>query len=294
MKFETDSAAVFFLHVIDLNTMCNSKDTVVVSIVDPIITNLNADFKSPPCDGEEKGSIVINSTSGGTPPFSYTINGITANEKQVNNLDPGQYSIKVKDSNGCTSEKKITIEKRDNWQLNLLRDSVLEWGEDIRLLAILSIENDKISQIKWLKNGEVFDTSLVLSQIERPNTSTAYEILVFDKNGCKRSARVFLQVKFDPKIYAPNIFSPNDDGINDRFRLYPNKYIKSIHRLDIYDRWGEWIFNQGYMDPSDPLMGWDGNFRDQPMNNAVFVWVAEVEFVNGEKVVLKGDVLLLR
>lgn len=101
-------------------------------------------------------------------------------------------------------------------------------------------------------------------------------------------------MKFDPKIYAPNVFSPNDDRINDRFRLYPNKFIKAIHRLDIFDRWGEWIFNQGYMDPADPLMGWDGTFRGLPMNNAVFVWVAEVEYVNGERSIIKGDVLLLR
>jgi len=41
-------------------------------------------------------------------------------------------------------------------------------------------------------------------------------------------------------------------------------------------------------------MGWDGKFRGEFMNPAVFVWYAEVRFNDGEVLLLKGDVTLMR
>ncbi|MBK7035582.1 MAG: gliding motility-associated C-terminal domain-containing protein [Bacteroidetes bacterium] len=34
----------------------------------------------------------------------------------------------------------------------------------------------------------------------------------------------------------PNAFSPNDDGINDRFRIIEENI--TVKRFDIYNRWG--------------------------------------------------------
>jgi len=42
--------------------------------------------------------------------------------------------------------------------------------------------------------------------------------------------------------------------------------------------------------PNDPTFGWDGMMKGQKVNPAVFVYVAEIEFVDGQKIVYKGDV----
>lgn len=46
--------------------------------------------------------------------------------------------------------------------------------------------------------------------------------------------------------------------------------------------------------PNDPNFGWDGNFNEVPMNPAVFVYYAIVELVDGDVILLKGDITLVR
>ncbi len=56
------------------------------------------------------GSIVINSVSGGTAPFEYSINeGTYSNNTQFNNLEGGDYTVTVRDANGCTFSKMANI-----------------------------------------------------------------------------------------------------------------------------------------------------------------------------------------
>ncbi len=91
--------------------------------------------------------------------------------------------------------------------------------------------------------------------------------------------------------FAPNVFSPNRDGMNDCFRLLWDKdQVIVDYELSIYNRWGAPVFTT-----SDPLACWDGSFKGQLAEVGVYVWFAHIrtEFC-AEKQLLKGDVLLLR
>lgn len=287
------ATGTYILSVIDPITKCRNLDSVKVKQIEPFIGDITANVSQPPCD--ENGMISGLSIIGGTPPFQYYLNDKKIEYKQsIDNLAAGKYKLTVEDKNGCRFDKEYEVKKLDPWTVSLLRDATIDWGESVDLQGIVSIKNNQIQKIQWFQGATMIDTNFILSKTVSPTKSGTYEIFIFDKKGCKRGAKVFIEVVFDPKVYAPNSFSPNDDGINDRFQLFPNKYIKAVHRLDIYDRWGEWIYNQGLMDFNDPLFGWDGKFRNQDMGAAVFVWVAEVEYFNGERHILKGDVMLVR
>ena len=105
---------------------------------------------------------------------------------------------------------------------------------------------------------------------------------------------VLIQVDKVRKIYIPNAFSPNGDGVNDYFMIYSGPGISQVLSFKIYDRWGEQLFQQLNFQPNDRAYGWDGTFKGQNMNNAVFVYVAEVAFIDGVKILYSGDVTLLR
>lgn len=62
----------------------------------------------------------------------------------------------------------------------------------------------------------------------------------------------------------------------------------------IFNRWGETVHEVYNFAPNDPIFGWDGHFRGQLMNGAVFTWFAEIEFVDGDVELFEGDVLLMR
>jgi len=95
------------------------------------------------------------------------------------------------------------------------------------------------------------------------------------------------------KYFIPNVFSPNDDGINDKFEVYINPVsciLESI-QVQIFDRWGELVF-QG-----TSLSAWDGVFRGKKALSGVYVYVINMAFNRGgitETVFEKGDVTLIR
>lgn len=59
-----------------------------------------------------------------------------------------------------------------------------------------------------------------------------------------------------PYYFLPNIFSPNEDLVNDEFRAFPWKFVDSVNVV-IYNRWGEIVFQT-----SDPLIDWDGTYLE--------------------------------
>jgi gliding motility-associated-like protein len=96
-------------------------------------------------------------------------------------------------------------------------------------------------------------------------------------------------------VYIPNIFSPNGDGENDEFTIFADqKAVVNIHYLQVYSRWGELLWERHDFPPNDVSLGWDGTFQGLPMNPAVFVYQAELEFIDGRKELFKGDVTLER
>ena len=62
----------------------------------------------------------------------------------------------------------------------------------------------------------------------------------------------------------------------------------------IFDRWGELVYQEENFQPNNPGSGWDGNFNGKPMNPAVFVYFAEVRFIDGSVKQFKGDITLAR
>jgi gliding motility-associated-like protein len=95
-------------------------------------------------------------------------------------------------------------------------------------------------------------------------------------------------------VYVPTAFSPDEDGTNDIFYVQGGSDIQEIKSFYVYNRWGESVFENTNFQPNDPAQGWDGRHRGQPLNAAVFVYFLEVEFTDGEVILYKGDVILLK
>jgi gliding motility-associated-like protein len=77
-------------------------------------------------------------------------------------------------------------------------------------------------------------------------------------------------------------------------QVFSDPRVKKIVYLEIFDRWGNMVFKANNIEPNDPLLGWDGTFKDKPMNPAVFAYIAQVELINGATVNKKGDITLIR
>jgi len=89
------------------------------------------------------------------------------------------------------------------------------------------------------------------------------------------------------KIYAPNSFTPNGDGLNDKFCL-KGQYVKDFN-MHIYNRWGELLYSTHNMNE-----GWNGTFQNKKCKNEVYNWIVHYADFFHEYHILSGQVILVR
>ena len=94
--------------------------------------------------------------------------------------------------------------------------------------------------------------------------------------------------------YIPNVFSPNGDGINDRYIITFNEAVVGIEVFNIYDRYGGLIFSLNNVDPNQMGLGWDGTFNGQEVPSGVYIYALRVVTVNGTTASENGDLTLIR
>jgi gliding motility-associated-like protein len=194
------------------------------------------------------------------------------------NLDPGNYNVVVQDVNGCEYETMVSIEQPDSMVVLLTVDETeIQFGETHQIITQVNIPEDEISQINWT-NAESLSCDDCLLPVAQPFYTTDYRVNVVSIHGCEDRAFLRIFVDRQKSVYAPNIFSPNGDGANDRFYLFAKPgSVEKIKSFGIFNRWGEPVFEAFNFQPNDPTYGWDGFFRGELMNSAVFVWYAEIE-----------------
>jgi gliding motility-associated-like protein len=96
-------------------------------------------------------------------------------------------------------------------------------------------------------------------------------------------------------VFIPDIFSPDDDGINDIFFISSNQAsVSKILNLAVFDRWGGLVFELHDFPTDDPHYGWDGTEKGKPVSPGVFVWLVEIEYTDGKMETRTGDVTLIR
>jgi gliding motility-associated-like protein len=89
---------------------------------------------------------------------------------------------------------------------------------------------------------------------------------------------------------TPNAFTPNDDGLNDEWKVIPLcADVKDFH-VAIFNRWGEKIF-----ETNDATQGWNGSFQNKKMEIGACVFYLTYKAAeSGKQFSQKGEIDLLR
>lgn len=110
----------------------------------------------------------------------------------------------------------------------------------------------------------VFSWHCSLAQDVLPNK--VYRVTAVKRGDASiRSQSNYAEVIPELKMYIPNAFTPNGDGINDQFGV-KGEGISGFH-LYVYDRWGKVVFES-----SDPQHEWDGTYKGQPVQQDTYVY----------------------
>jgi gliding motility-associated-like protein len=248
------------------------------------------------CFEANDGAITISNVTGGAGGYQYSLNGGPfTTTPQFGNLGADDYSLVIQDANGCFSELMVSLTQPEEvvvtLSTNLGPDNIITLGDSVRLEAIFD-PSLNIDTLIWQPDSIAKGNSPVV--FVNPTTATNYSVTIIDENGCSDTDDMMVLVRIERPVYIPNVFSPNEDGFNDIFYIQGSDFIKQIRTFQVYNRWGESVLELTNFQPNDPSFGWDGTYRGKPVNPAVYVWFAEIEFEDGEVILYKGDVAVMK
>lgn len=140
---------------------------------------------------------------------------------------------------------------------------------------------------RWEPSSTISDSSLP-NTTATPFQTTDYCLTVTDSFGCSKTDCVKVRLA-TPVISMPNAFSPNGDGLNDRFRIVMPEGLE-VEQFVVYNRWGDLMYQ------SSDNNGWDGKHEgaDQPAGTYVF-YVHIINPADPEQIILEtGSFSLIR
>ncbi|MBK8625829.1 MAG: gliding motility-associated C-terminal domain-containing protein [Saprospiraceae bacterium] len=219
---------------------------------------------------------------------------------QIDNLSPGDYEVMIKNALGCVTIQTVNIPLQQKITVQLIPEINLKIGVSQQIdVDIADLPIALIDTIIWIpSNGLIFADTSIKSMLH-PTLLDApdgtYSVTIYTHDGCSEDATIFVRNIRELDIYAPNIIHPEGNAGNSTFFLVSKPgSVKMINALRIYDRWGNMVFMAKNILPDDPSVGWSGDFQGQAVNPAVFVWLADITFIDDSTLIKKGDLTVIR
>jgi gliding motility-associated-like protein len=242
-------------------------------------------------DEPDGGIITVDGVTGGVEPYTFSTGGLNFSPENVlGGYYAGEQVFFVQDGGGCVKEFFATIEGPVEIAVDAGLPQSIELGETAQLSAVanLSTLTFQWEPPEWTACPDCPQTEV------RPIESTLFTMTATDTFGCTATSEVMVEVLAKRKVYVPNAFSPNADGINDEFVPFGGNDVALVRTFKIFDRQGNMVFETAGFQPGDPVHAWDGRFKGKLMQPAVFAWFAEVEFIDHKTEMYSGDVTLVR
>lgn len=190
----------------------------------------------------------------GTPPFQYTVNGITQTDSAFTPLEAGVYDISVQDDLGCTWDSTAIIIH------NPIHNAAFSANPDSGYTPLsVFFENESSinsSGFFWQINGQEISESENLNYVfEEPGVYEVMLIATRQEETCTDTATATIIVNQGLEMIIPNIITPNGDGQNDR--LVAQIFGAASLRWSIFDRWGKELFSGETSNIEESLVLWE-------------------------------------
>jgi gliding motility-associated-like protein len=168
----------------------------------------------------------------------------------------------------------------------------VDLGDSIQLEAVGSLD---VAEMVWDSPIPLSCYDCLSPYITPTLDSVTIAVQLFSEDGCTNRDEITVYVKKNRLVYIPNAFSPNGNRRNDFFSVFTGKGVSAIRFLRVYNRWGGQIYESKNLTLGDKRNGWDGlQENEEPALPGVYVYVVEVEFLDGEVRQYRGDFTLFK
>ena len=246
------------LYSLEVNDKNNCVADNHISITAPQFILESAITKTDPsCANGTDGSAQAVATGGTAPYLISWSNG--ASGTTASNLTAGTYTATVLDSKGCTTINKTVIVSPPGMVVSVsVKDVSCAEQQDGQVSVEVSKGAAPYSYL-W-STGSSATTLTNLS-------AGIYTITVTDQKGCKSTSDATVNAGTSDCLFIPDAFSPNNDGVNDRWvlrniKLYPN------NTMQVFNQWGQELYSASpYLEP------WDGRHNGNLLPPATYYYI---------------------
>ena len=271
--------------------------------------------EQPRCNGELT-TLRVDTAFGSTYLHSFSISVDNGPQYPIGYFIPvfaGPHQISIIEQiTGCTLDTSVTITEPPSLLIqfdsltkpNQIASILVGLGDSVRMLSdprffsrSRIVSALPIDSVSWTpKDYLYFANGDSLRPYVRPLDDRTYKLTIFDVNGCSTSEFILVELDRNRNVFIPNIFSPNGDDRNDYFGVATGPGVRKINYVRIFDRWGELLFTKENIPAgADPNSnGWDGSFRNRTVESGVYVYLVEVEFEDGQKLLYRGDITVVK
>ena len=205
-------------------------------------------------------------------------------------LQDGMYSLTVQTP--CfTFIDSIEVSLEDEpLRLDLGPDKNIPLGEQVFLS--FSSNAKEIQSLEWSATENIMLECIDCNtSIFTAHGDGAVMLNLTDSRGCTITDEIRIHVDTTKRIYVPNAFTPNNDGLNDLLNIYGT--AGKVIYLKIFDRWGNLINTQQNLEVGNSKSGWDGTRQGEILPTGIYVWTAEIIFPDQITQQFAGTVTLI-
>jgi gliding motility-associated-like protein len=216
------------------------------------------------CDGDD-----VRLTASGGSSYEWSpaasLSSTTIPDPLAAPHDSTRYRVVVTTAAGCVDSGFALVTVLKAPHANAGPDKVLIEGDATRLDGSVSGSGFTFD---WAPQFSISDEGS-LRPLVFPPLDTAYILTVTSTAGCGE-ARDTVRVKVYKRVQIPNAFSPNGDGVNDRWEIPALAAYNNVSLL-VFNRYGQPVFeSRRYVQP------WDGNYGGKPLPVGTYYYVIEI------------------
>ena len=288
--YTTPATEFITLSVTDIN--CTSIVNTDSILVNPIPT---VSFSADVVNGCDPQTVNFTDASSGGTIYSWDFgdgtNSTIQNPSHTYTTGSYNVSLTVINSAGCSVTQSM------NNYINVVAQPVAQFSVTPNVNVPTELQNATYTFLNSSTNATNYvwyfgngDSSSNAMPVYTYNAVGNYVVSLTASNllGCSNTFSLgMLTVIPNANFFIPNAFTPNGDGVNEIFKI-EGINIRSVS-LQVFDRWGELLFASNDMDN-----GWDGNFKNIPMQGGVYIYKATITYISGVVNETKGSFTLLR
>ncbi|TLV02475.1 T9SS type B sorting domain-containing protein [Dyadobacter luticola] len=222
----------------------------------------------------------------GNGNLSYTITGRPEQHlNEFDSLQAGKYQLLVKDEGGCADSTDITINKSIGPVISQIDVQKPACGMSNGQIVIVATGTGGYS---YSLDKTEFQNEAVFTQLAQGR----FTVTLKDDQDCVVEQNVDLVSSCNQSFFLPSAFTPNKDGINDRWEIFFSDAKLEVQELTLYNRWGEVILQNKPGVISSGYSLWDGIYKGSIMQGP-FAYKIRILMRGGSSYVYFGKVFVL-